>query len=114
MKEIGKRWNVLTHIQKAVFEQKAKLDKDRYEEEMSQLPRLSPSAIAQGMGQKRQRCRRAKKDKNKPRKTLSPYILFVKEKRPEFTKTNGAEGKSFGEIMKMLGEMWKGLSAVDK
>jgi len=38
----------------------------------------------------------------------------VKEKRPEFTKTNGAAGKSFGEIMKMLGEMWKSLPAAEK
>lgn len=32
MKEIGKRWNSLNAIEKGVYEQKAKLDKDRYDD----------------------------------------------------------------------------------
>ena len=115
MKEVGRRWNSLTHIQKAVYEQKAKLDRDRYDEEMAQMPKYPPSAIAAVHNPpKRQRCRRAKKDPNKPRKVLSPYILFVKEKRPEYTKSKDSEGKSFGEIMKALGEMWRTLPATEK
>lgn len=45
---------------------------------------------------------------------LSPYILFVKEQRPEFTKNNANEGKTFVEIMRALGDMWKNLPAVEK
>ena len=112
MKEIGARWNALNHIEKAEYEKKAKLDRDRYEEELAQLPRLPPSAVI--LNQPRRRVRRQRKDPNKPRKVLSPYILFVKERRADIAKSPEAIGKSFGEIMKMLGDAWKKLPQEEK
>ena len=40
---------------------------------------------------------------------MSPYILFVKEKRTEIAKSPEAEGKGFAEIMRLLGDAWKRL-----
>lgn len=38
MKEIGEMWRSLPGNEKAVYEKKAKLDKDRYDAEMAALP----------------------------------------------------------------------------
>ena len=114
MKEIGKRWAVLNAAQKVVYEKKARLDKDRYEDEMAQIQRLPPSAVVATTQRRQRGSRRAKKDPNKPRRALTPYILFVKEKRPTITKSTLAESKSFGDIMRMLGDMWKNMPGEEK
>ena len=48
---------------------------------------LPPSAV--GPAEQKRKCRRRLKPDNpvnlKPKKTLSPYILFVKEMRPKYT-----------------------------
>lgn len=99
-----------------MYEKQAKLDRDRYEEEMAQLPKLPPSAVllSHSGGPRKHRQRRGKKDPHRPKKVLSPYILFVKEKRPEMAQSKEAQGKSFGEIMKLLGEKWKNLPHEEK
>ena len=104
-------WNKLGSLEKGEYQLKAKHDKDRYEEEMAQIPNLPPSAIIES---KKPRVRRAKKDKNKPKKALSPYILFVKERRPLYTADKSNSSKSFAEIMRAMGDEWKNLPAREK
>ena len=110
MKEIGKQWNSLNAIQKGVYEQKARIDKDRYDEQMAMLP---PSAAVMAQQDKVRRCRRTKKGQEqiiqKPKKVMSPYILFVKEMRPKYTADAKNSGKNFADIMRALGDMWKSL-----
>ena len=45
---------------------------------------------------------------------MTPYILFVKEKRPEYCGTTKGKGMSFGEIMRHLADLWKSMSIDEK
>lgn len=47
---------------------------------------------------------KASADKPKAKRTPSPYILFCKEKRPELKEKH--PNATFGEMGKMLGQMW--------
>lgn len=47
---------------------------------------------------------KAKSDKPKTKRTPSPYIVFCSEKRPELKAAN--PNASFGELGKMLGQLW--------
>lgn len=46
----------------------------------------------------------AKSDKPKTKRAPSPYILFCSEKRPELKASH--PDASFGEMGKMLGQLW--------
>mmetsp|Transcript_6080 Transcript_6080/g.10387 ORF Transcript_6080/g.10387 Transcript_6080/m.10387 type:complete len:105 (-) Transcript_6080:323-637(-) len=59
-----------------------------------------------------QKKRRAKKDKDAPKRGMSAYMFFVQDKR-EGVKTAKPE-LAFGEISKELGAMWKALSDDEK
>ena len=52
------------------------------------------------------------KNPDKPKKPLTTYMLFCNDNRSDVMKKN--EGKSMGEISKILGEMWKKVSDSDK
>ncbi len=41
MKEIGRLWNELSDDEKKIFGEKSREDKDRYQEEMSEIPNLN-------------------------------------------------------------------------
>ncbi|KAF2464705.1 uncharacterized protein BDR25DRAFT_241757 [Lindgomyces ingoldianus] len=49
-----------------------------------------------------------KKDPNAPKRGLSAYMFFANEQREKVREDN--PGIKFGEVGKMLGEKWKGLS----
>lgn len=53
-----------------------------------------------------------KKDPNAPKRGLSAYMFFVKEKRADVSASNAS--MSFGEVGKELGRLWKEVSAEDK
>lgn len=48
----------------------------------------------------------------KPKRGMSAYMLFAREKRPEVKRAN--PNATFGEIAKKLGEMWRSLSPEQK
>lgn len=55
---------------------------------------------------------KAPKDENAPKKPLSAYFRFAEEKRkPEREKNPGA---TVGQVMKVIGALWKQLSAEEK
>ncbi|KAL6706586.1 Non-histone chromosomal protein 6 [Coniothyrium glycines] len=49
-----------------------------------------------------------KKDPNAPKRGLSAYMFFANEQREKVREDN--PGIKFGEVGKVLGEKWKGLS----
>lgn len=53
-----------------------------------------------------------KKDKNAPKRPLSAFMFFSKDRR-ETVRTDNPDA-SFGEIGKLLGENWRSLSDGDK
>ncbi|KAK8192646.1 Non-histone chromosomal protein 6 [Zalaria obscura] len=53
-----------------------------------------------------------KKDPNMPKRGLSAYMFFANEQREKVREDN--PGIKFGDVGKMLGEKWKGLSDKQK
>ncbi|OMH79994.1 Non-histone chromosomal protein 6 [Zancudomyces culisetae] len=54
----------------------------------------------------------SKKDKTGPKRSLSAYMFFSQENREKVKRDNPSA--TFGELGKLLGEMWKGLSDTQK
>ncbi|KAG4302971.1 hypothetical protein PCANB_000731 [Pneumocystis canis] len=63
-------------------------------------------------GVKKPTKKRMKKDPNAPKRGMSAYMFFAQENR-ELVKTENPDA-SFGQIGKILGELWKNLSSKDK
>ncbi|KAL4940951.1 Non-histone chromosomal protein 6 [Aspergillus oleicola] len=57
---------------------------------------------------KREPVNRKKKDPNAPKRGLSAYMFFANDNREKVREEN--PGITFGQVGKMLGEKWKGLS----
>jgi len=55
---------------------------------------------------------KAKKDPNRVKKPLSAYLFFCQDKRKEIQENN--PGKRMGDISKILGNMWKELTEIEK
>ncbi|KAJ1735832.1 Non-histone chromosomal protein 6 [Coemansia biformis] len=51
--------------------------------------------------------RRAKKDASAPKRPLAAYMFFSQAKRPTVQKEN--PNATFGEIGRLLGDMWKSM-----
>jgi len=60
----------------------------------------------------KKKTKRAKKDPNAPKRALSGFMFFCKDKRPALAKENPKDGIT--EIAKMLGKAWGKVSAADK
>ncbi|EDO05788.1 Non-histone chromosomal protein 6 family protein [Babesia bovis T2Bo] len=60
------------------------------------------------------RPRKAKKDPNAPKRALSSYMFFAKEKRVEIIAENPEIAKDVAAIGKMIGAAWNALSDEEK
>lgn len=69
-------------------------------------------AADEGGDEPKARKKRAKKDKDAPKKALSAFMFFSNDKREQVKADN--PGIAFGEVGKKLGELWKAASAEDK
>eukprot|EP00128_Syssomonas_multiformis_P014526 Colp12_sorted_trinity150504_noHs@19589 len=58
------------------------------------------------------KAKRAKKDPNKPKRKLPPYMFFCKENREKIKAEN--PDATFGQIGKLLGEKWASMTEKDK
>ncbi|KAI4902821.1 hypothetical protein NFI96_025037 [Prochilodus magdalenae] len=101
-KNCSEQWKALTATDKKKFEDLAKADKARYDEEMRHY--VPPK----GMGKKG----RKKKDPNAPKRPPSAFFIFCSEHRP--TVKSEYPNLTIGEIAKKLGEMWSKLGAKDR
>jgi hypothetical protein len=99
LSELGKMWKSLTDKKKKPYEEKAKEDKVRYEEEMKNY---EPE-------EKEEKKKTVKK--SSPR-SPSAYLLFCKDKRDE-VKNKNPEMK-MTEITSELGNMWSNMSDAKK
>ncbi|CAL8362137.1 unnamed protein product [Merluccius merluccius] len=99
-KKCSERWKTMSAKEKGKFEDRAKLDKVRYEKEMRSY--IPPK------GQKKKRF----KDPNAPKRPPSAFFLFCADFRPKVK--SDTPGLSIGDTAKKLGEMWNNSSAEDK
>lgn len=56
--------------------------------------------------------RRRHKDKTIPKRVLSPYVMFVRQQRPVLLAADSSA--TFNEVMRALGQKWRGLSEEEK
>ncbi|KAJ8262217.1 hypothetical protein GJAV_G00163920 [Gymnothorax javanicus] len=99
-KECSERWKNLSPKEKGLFEDRARVDKARYDREMQSY--IPPK------GSKKRRM----KDPNAPKRPPSAFFVFCSEHRASLKSEN--PGITIGEIAKKLGEMWAKLSPTDK
>ncbi|XP_062242174.1 high mobility group-T protein-like [Platichthys flesus] len=99
-KKCSERWKTMSQKEKGKFEDMAKLDKVRYEREMTSY--IPPK------GQKKKRF----KDPNAPKRPPSAFFLFCADFRPKVKIET--PGLTIGDTAKRLGEMWNGSSAENK
>lgn len=89
VKQIASMWQSLTKDEKTRYKELAKLDKERYLTELKELMR-SNHAI------------------DRPKKPLTPYMLFVRDTRPKVVKDH--PNIPALDIMKEVGKIWQTIS----
>ncbi|XP_068176947.1 high mobility group protein B2a [Antennarius striatus] len=99
-KKCSERWKTMSHKEKVKFEEMAKTDKARYEEEMKGY--VPPKGVKN----------KKKKDPNAPKRPPSAFFVFCSEHRPKIKEEN--PGSSIGDIAKKLGELWSAQTPKDK
>jgi len=104
---VSDKFKELSPEERAVWEEKAKADRKRYEEEMAEY-----SAPEDESDEDEPSKKKAKKDKKAPKNARSAYTYFGNEMRETMKAENS--DMSFAEVNKMLGERWKQLSAAEK
>ncbi|CAD5126091.1 DgyrCDS14259 [Dimorphilus gyrociliatus] len=92
-KEVSAEWKTLSTAARKPFEDKAKIDKERYSSEMSNY-----------------KGRKTTKDPSKPKRPCSAYFIFLAEFRVE-NKSKYSEHK---DLIKAAGAAWQDMSDVEK
>jgi len=100
-KQSSDRWKKLTLDERAVWDQKAKEDKERYNLEKASY--TGPWQVP---------WKRAKKDPNAPKRPMSAFLFFSQDKRKIIKGEN--PGMRNTEISRVLGELWKEASDEEK
>ena len=90
VKEIAKAWQALSKKERWPYNEQARVDKDRYDQEIKLLENKSAKL-------------------KKPKKCLSAYMIFVRETRPAIVEKHMELGAL--DIMKKVGELWQRLLA---
>lgn len=98
MKKLGKIWSSLTPNDKKVYEEVAKKDRLRYDEEIKNLTKN---------GQTLDKLQEVQT--KRPKKCLSAYMIFVKQRRRLISDSN--PHMPVLQIMKEVGKEWKSLDA---
>jgi len=92
IKEIGRLWRLLSKQEKLKYKLLAKEDKERYEQEISQILKESDQY-------------------EKPKKPLTTYMFFVREMRNKVKKE--FPGIPALDIMKEVGKKWSTIEKSD-
>ena len=105
-KQLGAQWKSLDPAVKGAFEEAAKAAKHAWELANPEAAKKKKPAA------KKARTPKAKKDPNAPKKPLSAYIIFTKERRSAVVAEK--PGLSLTEVTKELGARWKAIGAEEK
>merc|ERR1719348_1375747 len=105
-KKLGKMWKSVPNSDKATFQ--AKSDKAKYKKTSSWAKHQE--VVKEWKLQ--QSKKKFKKDPNAPKRSMSAYMLFVNETRPQYVKDN--PDLAVTEVLSGLGKMWADVSSSDK
>lgn len=103
-KECSDLWKKMTDKDKREYHAKADEDKERYEEEMRNYVPPAQDNSLRGVRQRGKKTKR-KKDPNAPKRPLSAFIIFCRDKRPLLKEQK--PNASVGDIAKELGKAWR-------
>jgi len=110
-KILGEMWQEMSQEKKKKYEEKARIDKQRYQDEVKAY--LAKGGKAEDLKKKeRKTVKKTKKDPNAPKRPSTAYIFFSKEMRHKL-KTENPKA-SFTEAGKIIGIQWKELDDVAK
>ena len=111
-KLVGKKYKELSEGEKAVYEEKAKKDKERYKNEMANYTPPSDDGSDNDDNGSKKGKKKAKKDPNAPKRALTAFMYFSNEIRPKLKESN--PDLAFGDIAKLVGKKYKELSEGEK
>jgi len=100
-KKCSERWKAMSQKEKAKFEEMAKNDKIRYDQEMKSY--IPPKGAKKG---------KKKRDPDAPKRSPSAFFVFCSEQRPKIKEQYPS--CTIGDIAKKLGELWAAQSPKDK
>jgi hypothetical protein len=126
-KEVGKLWSALSAEDKKPFEEKAQSDTKRWEEdkknaalnpktELDELSDLSDSD-SEDKGKKMRRPRKKRKtDPNAPKRALTPYIIFLTERREQIANELKEKDPNYPvqQVLKIVAEQWRALPSDER
>jgi len=107
-RELGQRWNALAD--KSPYNQMAEQDKQRYKDELANMPEGAESAKSSTKATKGKGKKKEKKE-GEPKKALPAYMFFSSAMRKEMKEELAGKG---GEATKIIGAKWKGMSDEEK
>lgn len=113
MKALAECWRNLTEDEKKVYNATTEVQKAAYEKAMivykASAPQQQPAQPAKAAEPKvKGKKVKAEKDPNAPKRPLSPFFLFIQERRPilsaEFSNLSNTE------LVKAISEEWRNLN----
>lgn len=111
LREMGRLWKELSEKKKKPYVSKAEDDKERYEEEMKNYVPTEEEKAALLL-KNESKSKGKGKGTNGPKRPLGAFMLFRKDNYQTVKEEN--PNMKMGDIMKEIGEMWKGLSQKEK
>lgn len=110
-KEFAIRWKKCSQEEKDKLQAAYQEDMKIYNEKFAEYKKTEDYANFKKSSFKK-KFRKAPKDKNAPKKPLTPFFLFSGEKRAEVVKANPE--LKLAEVGKKMGEMWQALPQAEK
>jgi len=114
-KKLGAMWRELPKDQKSEWEEKSKKQQSVYLNLLAAYKMTSDHSEFEkswNEWQINETCKPFKKDENAPKKSLSAYMIFATDKRPEIADKNPDSKQA--EIMKIIGAAWSELNEKQK
>ena len=111
--KLGEMWKSLSERKKAKYDKKAEQAKEEYKKLMETYVRPDDEELAKldvnHKGRRRssngESKKKNKKDPNAPKRPMTAFLYFSKDKRPEIKEAN--PDMKVGDIAKELGRLWK-------
>jgi len=111
-KKFSVEWNALDKADKLPYEEKADVDKKRYETEKASYVPPERSSSGSSSDDEKPKKKKAKKDPNAPKRPMNAYMYYMQDKRASVKEKNPSLTNT--ELLSALGADWKKLSDKDK